>query len=90
VQGYEWKLIQGAEGVIRRYRPVILCEIAPATIEAAGDDYRPLLSFLTGLSYDIALLGGPNEDVEPISEEGVVELLTTTHADSLFVPRDHD
>lgn len=89
VQGYEWKLLAGAEAVIRRDRPVIFCEITPSMMEAVGDDYHTLLDFFRELQYEVAVVDTGKENVEAITYEAAAGILSDPrrlYADMIFTP----
>ena len=51
VEGSEFAFLQGAQEMIRGCRPVILLEVNPATLKAAGVDAQALVDFLAQLGY---------------------------------------
>ena len=53
VEGWEPKVLAGAEKVLRERRPVLFSEVNPKMLSAAGSSVRELLSLLRSLGYDL-------------------------------------
>lgn len=53
VDGYEAKVIKGAEGILKRFMPDIIMELGTYTLSSVGDDAATLIDFLYGLGYHI-------------------------------------
>ncbi|EQB00631.1 hypothetical protein L288_18070 [Sphingobium quisquiliarum P25] len=94
IEGHEPKALRGAEKVIRKHRPVIICEFSPAYIEAAQcGDPSEFLRFIFSLGYSAKVL---HRTAEPESVGGSVEAVMAhyqqamesriTHLDLMFEP----
>jgi FkbM family methyltransferase len=53
VEGAEYKVLQGGEGIIRRFRPIILLELLDKALQHQGDSAAQVLKFLLSLDYKI-------------------------------------
>jgi len=51
VDGYEYKVLEGVEVTIRRFKPLMLIELGKYTLEAAGDSLENLVDLLLSLGY---------------------------------------
>jgi FkbM family methyltransferase len=54
--GYDAKVLRGAEGLLRRSQPVLFFEYAPDMLESKGDDPIELIEFLESLGYTRAIV----------------------------------
>lgn len=54
--GYDAKVLRGAEGLLKEAKPVLFFEYAPDMLEAKGDNPLELLAFLESLSYTRAIV----------------------------------
>jgi len=83
VEGHEYRALAGASRTIRKHRPVIISEFAPAGLRAnsgrSGEEY---LQLLRNHGYDVSVIGchGAN----PID---AVQASGADHVDLLAVPR---
>jgi len=68
VEGHELPVLQGAEKLIRRYRPYILVELNPATQNASGHSGHELLTHLMGLGYSRFSKPDSPDSQQPLSE----------------------
>ncbi|MGA7965318.1 MAG: FkbM family methyltransferase [Gammaproteobacteria bacterium] len=66
VEGWEMRLLAGAEKTLATLRPVLILEADPNFLERAGDSLETLWDFLTGLSYSICRLGRPQAGHVPV------------------------
>lgn len=55
VQGWEAEVLKGMSGLILSHRPIIMCEIAEASLKAAGSSARELGQLLIDYHYDLCL-----------------------------------
>jgi len=53
VEGFEERVLRGGAGTLERFRPMILIEIQPTTLERAGSSVRKLAGLLTGHGYTL-------------------------------------
>jgi FkbM family methyltransferase len=83
VEGHEYLALAGASRTIRKHRPVIISEFAPAALKVnsgrSGEEY---LQLLASLGYDVSVIGcrGANA-IEAVHASGA------DHVDLLAVPR---
>ena len=54
--GYDAKVLRGAEGLLKQARPVLFFEYAPDMLESKGDDPLEVFSFLESLGYTSAIV----------------------------------
>jgi FkbM family methyltransferase len=52
-QGFDFEAMKGAANTLQRCLPMLLCEVAPAAMKAAGSDYLDFYQFLQDLGYKI-------------------------------------
>jgi FkbM family methyltransferase len=65
VQGWETQVLKGMSGVIpSRCRPIIMCEIAEASLKAAGSSARDLGQLLLGYRYDVYMPRRKGDEIE--------------------------
>lgn len=53
IEGWELKMLQGAETTLKKHRPVLMLEASDKWLRRAGDTRNDLLDFLTQLDYEI-------------------------------------
>lgn len=53
VEGFEERVLRGGSGVISRFRPTMLVEVQPFTLERAGSSVHRLLDLLTSQGYEL-------------------------------------
>lgn len=58
VEGAELRVLKGATGLLRQFRPSIVCELISDNLAEQGDSAERLSEFLAELSYSIAPLPG--------------------------------
>jgi FkbM family methyltransferase len=63
VDGFEGKVLRGAQSTLNRDKPTLFFEISPAAMTSNGDNVRDLTGQLAGLGYSF-----DNEDGEPIRD----------------------
>jgi len=51
VEGYEYQALLGASGILSKFRPTVLIEIAPSLLAAHGDSAAKILTLLSNLGY---------------------------------------
>ncbi len=57
VDGYEFKVLRGAEQTIKRWKPPILCEFG-CYLEKCGEDPQEFVEFIFDLGYDVVSMDG--------------------------------
>lgn len=60
VEGAEFLVLQGAEQVLLRDRPVILCEIHPLQMQQCGGSLQQLKEYVSSVGYTLEALDEPN------------------------------
>jgi len=67
--GYEHRVLRGAQTVLERDRPVLFLEFDPPLLRRAGDDEEAMLELLAGLGYETALVfSNYGEALEVVSD----------------------
>jgi FkbM family methyltransferase len=51
VEGFEYRVLRGLEGTLRRCHPVVITEIVPAHLQRCGTCVETLTGLMTGLGY---------------------------------------
>ncbi|NVM04160.1 MAG: FkbM family methyltransferase [Candidatus Helarchaeota archaeon] len=51
VDGYEYKILRGASGTLKKFKPTIIMELGIITLENFGDNIEDLITFLSNLGY---------------------------------------
>ncbi|MFA5371208.1 MAG: FkbM family methyltransferase [Sideroxydans sp.] len=74
VDGFEGKVIRGGMETLKRFKPVLIMEIAPAWVEMRGDSMQEILYQLEQIGYK----GYTEVDLERI--ESISQLIQTTPA----------
>jgi FkbM family methyltransferase len=83
VDGYDYKVLQGAARLLKSLKPIVLVELCEYTLRSQGDCIRDIFSLLSSLGY-VAFYenGRPIESVEK-----VLELVgMTAHINGVFRP----
>jgi len=58
VDGYECKVLRGAQAVLNEHKPVIIMELAPYVLRETGHTLEELLSILGAMGYELFRLQG--------------------------------
>jgi FkbM family methyltransferase len=53
IEGYEFKALKGASGLIDKFRPELLIEVHPQSMIKYGDDVEDLIEFIENKKYKI-------------------------------------
>jgi hypothetical protein len=65
VDGFEGKVIRGAQETLAKHRPVLFFELTPAAVRANGDNPDEVLRTLLGLGYTMRTdAGAPIDDID--------------------------
>ncbi len=78
VEGFEFKVLQGARNTIRRDRPVVFCEVSTACLQSFGNSYHQVLKFFSDLSYRFTVFPKSGEFPVPLSHEEAADWFRTT------------
>lgn len=78
VEGFEYRVLQGALETIRRDRPVVFCEVPPAGLQSFGNSYHQVLKFFSDLSYRFTVFPKSGELPVPLSHEEAADWFRTT------------
>jgi FkbM family methyltransferase len=70
VDGYDYKVLQGAEGLIKQFRPLVFVELCEYTLNAQGDSIRDIFRLMSALGYS-----GTHENGTPIKSEDALGLV---------------
>lgn len=83
VDGYDFKVISGAEDSIHRFRPVVLIELCEYTLNSQGDSVRDIFRFFNSHGYESFF-----EDGNPLSgaEEALQIIANSTSINGVFMP----
>lgn len=73
-EGWEPRILRGAEQTLRRFRPVVLCEINRPILEKNGSSAEEIFAFMAGLGYTV-------QAAEPENP------ITLPQVDVLFLPK---
>lgn len=66
VEGYELRVLRGAESLLRRHRPVVLFEVNEGALARGGTSGREVCDFVRGLGYRLTWLDrGRFRDYDP-------------------------
>lgn len=80
VDGYDYKVLQGAVSLIKKFKPVILVELCEYALNAQGDSIRDIFHLLSEFGY-----AGARENGAPISAENALRLVgNSTSINSVF------
>lgn len=85
VDGFEGKVIRGAMDTLRKFKPYIIMEIAPAWLEMRGDNVRDILQLLETLDYklynetDFKKIKDINARIDALSPEGGFNVLASVN-----------
>lgn len=52
VDGYDYKVLDGAKNIIDRFRPIIFCELYEKALREQGDSVEKIFSLLNALGYE--------------------------------------
>ena len=80
VDGFEYKVLQGARNVIYKYRPTLALELCSYTLRSVGDNIEDLLAYLKEFGYHIILerdwksLDDPSQVLDLIPENGSINV----------------
>ena len=81
VEGAEGQVLKGAEGVLRRHRPIILMEFSPPSLQSTSHmSGHEVLTYLTSLGYSVDLAGN---DRSPRSVEEILSAFAATPEDHI-------
>jgi len=72
VEGYEFKVLQGARRILREFRPLIFLELHPVVLARWGTPIAEIHGFLEEFGYRIVDLAGKPVAAEVIEREGLV------------------
>ena len=84
VDGYDFKVLEGATKLLTKFKPCVLVELCESALAAQGDSVRDIFGLLKSLGY-----GGIYEDGAPImsSEDILAKIATTTSVNGFFSPQ---
>ncbi len=89
VQGFEAKVLLGARGSIREYKPYVFCEITPLTLLESGSSHEELIGFFRNLDYRARVIEQDKNKYSAISLDELklsLDQTTAEYFDVLFEP----
>ena len=81
VDGYEYKIIQGARDTLKRDKPLIIIELGIYTLQVVGDNIYDLVNALSDIGYklysekDLAEFPDNDTMIESIPKDGTINVL---------------
>jgi hypothetical protein len=86
VDGYDYRVLLGAQKAIKKFKPVVMIELAEFTLKSAGDSIQNILDFFLERDYDgFYIIDGSRirdfNEVIARSQNG------NSHIDAYFVPK---
>lgn len=82
VDGYDFKVLQGAKSTISRFKPIIFCELCEYALNEQGDSIKDIFSMLTSMGYQVYLEDGSK--VEEVGE--IIKLVgSATSINGVFI-----
>jgi FkbM family methyltransferase len=83
VDGYDFKVLEGATELLKKFKPYVLIELSEYTLNSQGDSVRDIFGLLRFLGYS-----GIYDDGTPITsaEEILAKVGTTTSVNGFFRP----
>jgi hypothetical protein len=82
VEGYEFNVLRGAENIIKKFKPIILCEISPEWISLTGHSVKDLFDYMVKLNYSIL----STDDLKLIKTNNAN---IVSQIEILFIPKDN-
>lgn len=84
VDGYDFKVLEGATELLKKFKPYVLIELSEYTLNAQGDSVRDIFGLLMSLGYS-----GIYEKGAPIvsAEEILAKVGSTTSVNGFFSPQ---
>jgi FkbM family methyltransferase len=82
VDGYDFKVLEGATGLLQKFKPLVLIELCEHTLKAQGDSIRDIFGLLNKIGYEATY-----EDGRPIrdSEEVLAIVGTDSSINGVFL-----
>ncbi len=83
VDGYDFKVLEGATRLLKQFKPYVLVELYESALNAQGDSVRDIFGLLTSLGFS-----GTYDDGAPIAsaEEILAKVGTTMSVNGFFRP----
>jgi len=83
VDGFDFKVLEGAEDIIRLHQPTIFVELSEADLQKNGDSIEKVINFFSDLNYS-----GVLENGEIIASASKLKdsLRHATHSNGIFTP----
>jgi FkbM family methyltransferase len=70
VDGYDYKVLQGAESILQQFRPLVFVELCEYTLNAQGDSVEDIFRLMSSLGYS-----GTREDGRPLKSKDALGLV---------------
>jgi FkbM family methyltransferase len=86
VDGYDYKVLEGALNTIKKYKPIVIIELCEFTLNRAGDSIQDILNFFSLIDYEGFYI---SKNKKILSFEEVLRLSSNgkSHVDTYFKPK---
>lgn len=84
VDGYDFKVLQGAQKSILKFKPLIYIELGEESLNEQGDSVKDIYNFLIRSGYEGYLAINPNQIID--LDMTLNQLRTSTHVNAIFKP----
>ncbi len=84
VDGYDFKVLQGAKKTISKFKPVIYIELGEIALNKQGDSVKDICNLLTDLGYEGRLAKNPTKIIT--IDMALTQLKTSTHLNAIYIP----
>jgi len=84
VDGYDFKVLQGAKKAILKFKPLIYVELGEEALNEQGDSVKDIYNFLIELGYEGRLATNYHQIID--IEVTLNHLQTYTHINAIFIP----
>ena len=84
VDGYDFKVLQGATKAILKFKPLIYIELGEVALNSQGDSVSDIFKLFIELGYEGRIATNPNQSID--FDKTVNYLKTSTHLNAIFAP----
>lgn len=84
VDGYDFKVLQGALQAILKFKPLIYIELGEVALNKQGDSVKDIYNFLIDLGYEGRLASNSNQIID--LDMTLNQLKISTHVNAIFTP----
>lgn len=83
VDGFDFKVLEGAKGIIQRLRPTVFIELSEIDLNRNDNSVRDIINYFEGINYHGSLENG----LKITTAEALIEFLKgSTHTNGIFKP----